>query len=91
MINLTGAGVGLFIGLVLVGFLEYRDSSFKTEEDINRLLGLPVLARIPLMITKGDQLRRQRKRLITSTATAVVVLGAGAVVWKLGVLNDLFR
>ena len=91
MINLTGAGVGLFIGLVLVGFLEYRDSSFKTEEDINRLLGLPVLARIPLMVTKGDQLKRQRKRLITSTATAVVVLGAGAVVWKLGVLNDLFR
>jgi polysaccharide chain length determinant protein (PEP-CTERM system associated) len=91
MINLSGAGFGLFLGLALVLFMEYRDTSFKTEDDINRLLGLPVLARIPAMITKGDQQKRQRRRLITSTATAVLVLGAGAVVWRLGVLNDLFR
>jgi polysaccharide chain length determinant protein (PEP-CTERM system associated) len=91
MINLSGAGFGLFLGLVLVAFLEYRDTSFKTEEDIIRLLGLPVLARIPAMITKGDQLKRQRRRLITSAATAVVVLGAGVVVWRLGVVSALFR
>ena len=91
MINLAGAGFGLFFGLALVGFLEYRDTSFKTEEDIMRLLGLPVLARIPAMVTKSDLLKQQRKRIIASTATAVLVIGAGAVVWKLGVLNDLFR
>ena len=91
MINLSGAGFGLFLGLAIVAFLEYRDTSFKTEEDINRLLGLPVLARIPAMITKGDQAKRQRKRIITSTATAVLALGACAVVWRLGVLNGLFR
>ena len=91
MINLSGAGFGLFLGLAIVGFLEYRDTSFKTEEDIMRLLGLPVLARIPTMITQGDLLRRQKRRVIASAATAVFVLGAGAVVWKLGVLTALFR
>jgi len=44
---------GLLLGLLLVGFLEYRDSSFKTEEDITRVLALPVLATIPVMELKG--------------------------------------
>ena len=35
--------------LLVVGFLEYRDSSFKTEEDVMRVLSLPVLALVPVM------------------------------------------
>ena len=40
---------GLALGLLLVGFLELRDSSFKTEDDVLRVLSLPVLALIPAM------------------------------------------
>lgn len=47
---LFGGGMGgLLLGVVLVGFLEYSDSSFKTEEEVTRVLALPVLALIPLM------------------------------------------
>jgi polysaccharide chain length determinant protein (PEP-CTERM system associated) len=41
----TAAGLGL--GLLLAGFLEYRDTSLKTEEDVVAVLTLPVLAMIP--------------------------------------------
>jgi uncharacterized protein involved in exopolysaccharide biosynthesis len=44
-----GIGGGLVFGLVLVAFLEYRDSSFKTEADVTRILSLPVLALVPIM------------------------------------------
>jgi succinoglycan biosynthesis transport protein ExoP len=40
---------GLAMGLLLVGFLEYRDSSFKTEDDVLRVLSIPVLGLIPVV------------------------------------------
>ena len=45
---------GLGLGLLFVGFLEYRDSSFKCEDDVLRVLSLPVLAMIPVMDAEGD-------------------------------------
>jgi len=42
-----GALVGLMIGLGLAFFIEYLDTSVKTMEDVENLLGLPVLAIIP--------------------------------------------
>jgi polysaccharide chain length determinant protein (PEP-CTERM system associated) len=58
---LFGGGIGgLLLGLLLVGVIEYRDSSFKTEEDIARVLALPVLALIPIMEV-GQQSAGNRK------------------------------
>ena len=62
-IDVAGAGVGLFLGLAIVGLLEYRDSTFKTEEDIKQLLQLPVLALIPMMASERE-LRNQRRRTL---------------------------
>jgi capsular polysaccharide biosynthesis protein len=54
---------GLVLGLLLVGFLEYRDSSFKSEEDVSRALSLPVLGLIPVMDTDHDgRLAHRRKQ-----------------------------
>jgi succinoglycan biosynthesis transport protein ExoP len=47
-----GALVGLIVGLGLAFFIEYLDTSVKTMEDVESLLGVPVLAIIP----KGIQL-----------------------------------
>jgi succinoglycan biosynthesis transport protein ExoP len=48
VLNLTlGALVGLMIGLGLAFFIEYLDTSVKTMEDVEHLLGFPVLAIIP--------------------------------------------
>ncbi len=42
-----GALIGLVIGLGLAFFIEYLDTSVKTMEDVENLLGVPVLAIIP--------------------------------------------
>lgn len=57
LIDLGGAGGGLALGLLMVALLEYRDSSFRSEEEIVRVLKLPVLALVPV-ITARDQVRR---------------------------------
>lgn len=91
LINLIGAACGLIVGLGLVALQEYRDTSFRTEEDVVRLLSLPVLAHIPLMITAVDQKRMQRRRVAMSAVGIGVIAGAGTLVWHLGILNGLFR
>jgi len=46
----AGGGIGgLLLGLALIGLLEFRDSSFKSEDDVVRVLSLPVLALVPVM------------------------------------------
>ena len=47
-----GALVGLVVGLGLAFFIEYLDTSVKTMDDVESLLGVPVLAIVP----KGVQL-----------------------------------
>ena len=42
-----GAGLGLILGLLLAFFLEYLDTSVKSLDDVERYLGVPVLAVIP--------------------------------------------
>jgi len=42
-----GALVGLVLGIGLAFFIEYLDTSVKTMEDVESLLGVPVLAIIP--------------------------------------------
>ena len=44
---LSGPILGLAVGLVLVGVLEMRTATFRREEDVIRVLSLPVLALVP--------------------------------------------
>jgi uncharacterized protein involved in exopolysaccharide biosynthesis len=80
-----GAGVGLACGVLLVGFLEYRDDSFKSEADVLRALSLPVMALIPSMMTDFERNAIRRRRLFAQVAAVVIVVGSAAVlaVWKL--------
>jgi polysaccharide chain length determinant protein (PEP-CTERM system associated) len=83
----AGALGGLALGLALVGFLEYRDSSFKTENDVVRVLSLPVLALVPVMMSAHDRrdLARRSRRVAACVVALVIVLGsaAGLAVWGL--------
>jgi protein tyrosine kinase modulator len=77
LIYLGGAGGGLFLGLLLTAFLEYRDSTLKSAADITRLFRLPVLAIVPIMIS-SDERRRRRRRVLLAGIAGVVVLVAGS-------------
>ena len=81
----SGAIVGLVLGLLLIGVLEYRDSSFRREEEVMRTLELPVLALIPVMVSDGERRRsRWLLRLIDVAGTAVLLAAVGVVAyWQL--------
>jgi len=81
-----GAVVGLLLGVALVGFLEYRDSSFNSEEDIIRLLNLPVLALVPVLIHESERKAVRRKSVLSlALAVAVILVSSAAAItlWKL--------
>jgi polysaccharide chain length determinant protein (PEP-CTERM system associated) len=77
---------GFALGLGLIGLLEYRDSSFKSEEDVLRVLTLPVLALVPVMVSKSDRhqsRRRQKRKFVVAIAAVVVAIASAAVLWRL--------
>ncbi len=92
-IALVGALSGLGCGIALAALLAYRDTSLRTDDDVMTVLKLPVLARVPVMLTPAEARRMRRTRLALSfAAVALCVLGgASAVAWKLGILRDLIR
>ncbi len=60
---------GLVLGLLLIGILEYRDSTFKSEDDVLRVLSLPVLGLVPVMDgehRRGSAFRRKRRASVFS-------------------------
>ena len=70
----AGAVGGLLLGIALVAFLEYRDSSFGHEEDVLKALSLPVLALIPMMTSEVERSAGRRRRLAFDIAGVAVLL-----------------
>lgn len=76
---------GLALGLALIGLLEYRDSSFRTQDDVIAVLALPVVAAIPTIRTVAEKRRAARRRWLASAAAVVALIGGlAAVVWRYG-------
>jgi polysaccharide chain length determinant protein (PEP-CTERM system associated) len=93
-INLFGILGGLGLGLALVAFLEYRDTSLKSDDDVMTTLSLPVLAVIPIMTNAGERrLARRRKLLLAASASVTCMLLAAAVmvVWQYQLLDRWLR
>jgi polysaccharide chain length determinant protein (PEP-CTERM system associated) len=73
---LGGLGGGLALGLGLAFLIELKDSSFKTERDVEVALQLPVLAMVPAiesLNSKKTKVRTGQKQIETG-----VEVGAGA-------------
>lgn len=81
----SGAMAGIVLGLLFVGLLEYRDSSFKREEDVFRALSLPVLALVPAMIPEDEQRIQRRRALALNLAGVLALIGSAAVLVIWGV------
>jgi succinoglycan biosynthesis transport protein ExoP len=90
MISLAGLVAGLLGGIGLTVVIEMMDQSVRSEQEATQLLGVPVLAGIPLVCSKG-QIRSRRIRFLLS-AVAMVFCSSGLglfisiVAGKLGLL-----
>jgi polysaccharide chain length determinant protein (PEP-CTERM system associated) len=85
VIDIGGAAAGLVIGVLVILLLELRDSSFKTEDDVVRVLNLRVLALVPVMASGASQ--RTKKWKVAFFTTAVMVMSGSAgvafVLWRM--------
>jgi polysaccharide chain length determinant protein (PEP-CTERM system associated) len=89
-IVLLGMLGGLVAGVAFAAFLEYRDTTLRSEDDIVRALALPVLAAIPIMVASADRRRQRRTAIIlTAAAATLLVAGAAAAAWRFGLLGGL--
>jgi polysaccharide chain length determinant protein (PEP-CTERM system associated) len=89
-ITLAGAGFGLMLGIVLGAFLEYRDTSLRSEDEILRTLVLPVLAAIPVMTAVAERGQRRRMLFASVAGTILAIAGIAAVtLWRLGMLEGM--
>ena len=79
----AGFGIGLLLGLVLVVLVELRDGSFRTEADIEQVLGLPVIACVPNLLSAADRRRLRYRRLLLSATVLVAMSAGGYVFWTL--------
>jgi uncharacterized protein involved in exopolysaccharide biosynthesis len=78
-IGQVGALAGLAVGVALIGLLEYRDRSLKTEDDVKTIMSLPVLAVVPLMASQAERRRAFRFRLLKGAVLGSVVVACLAV------------
>ncbi|MCA1560492.1 MAG: hypothetical protein LC804_09580, partial [Acidobacteria bacterium] len=79
LINLFGIACGLGLGVALIALLEYRDASFKTDDEVTSVLSLPVLAVVPLMRSDVERKQVSRRNIavgigLGSTVTACLAV-----------------
>ena len=79
-INTFGMVFGVGVGIALIVLVELRDTSFKTDEDLLSVLGLPVLAVVPLMRSNAERRRTFRLRLLMNVGLGATVAACLAVV-----------
>jgi protein tyrosine kinase modulator len=80
MINVLGLFGGIVIGVALIGFLEYRDGSFRTDDEVTAVLKVPVLAVVPLMRSEPERKKLMRRRIVVGMGLSATVAACLAVV-----------
>ena len=82
-INMMGMLAGLGVGVLLIALLEFRDKSFKTDEEVISVLSLPVLAVVPVMESSHERQLHFRRRLFLNIGLGGTVVGClGVVVYS---------
>lgn len=84
-LTMLGAVSGLALAVLVIGILEYRDTTFRTDQDLIQALALPVVAVVPNLLTAAERHVRRRRRWVLSSSGLVVLLVTGVVLfWKFG-------
>jgi succinoglycan biosynthesis transport protein ExoP len=68
-----GLGVGLLLGVVSVGGLEFMDNRLHSEKQIKALLPIAILSEIPTIVSPEDD-RIEKKRMVLGWTMATLVL-----------------
>jgi len=81
----SGAIGGLALGLLIIGLREYRDSSFRSKDEVVKAISLPVLASIPVMTSPREQQLAVRRMRMLDVGGSVLLLASFAIVvaWRL--------
>jgi protein tyrosine kinase modulator len=88
LISFGGLAAGLVLGVLLAGWLEFKDRSLRTPEDVDLCFTVPVLAVLPSISTQAEMQRARRFRIVSwAFAASVVVIGAGALLWRFTILG----
>ena len=82
-INLLGTLAGLGLGVLLIGLVEYRDSTMRSEADVLGAIDLPVLVLLPFVTTEAGLRRQRSRRRMAWAATVGVSVATGALFWFL--------
>jgi protein tyrosine kinase modulator len=75
LINVLGMAGGLALGIAITILFEYRDTSFKTDDEITSALTLPVLAVIPVMRSDLEKRRVAWWRIAVGVGLGSTVAG----------------
>ena len=68
----VGTGLGLFLGVLMAGVKEMKDTSLKNLKDVRAYTNLPVLSSIPLL-ENALLVRRKRRLFWLAWSTAIIV------------------
>lgn len=79
LISLGGLFMGIFLGCCLAAVTEANDESVRTEAESARILGRPVLAGVPRLVTLQERNRGRwtATGLVAGTVLGAIVLGFG--------------
>jgi polysaccharide chain length determinant protein (PEP-CTERM system associated) len=80
-----GTAGALLFGLACIALLEFLDSSFKREDEVLRVLELPVLATVPLIAADTSGGKPHKRRRLAGAVGAIVAVGLSAafMYWRL--------
>src|SRR5204862_7879742 len=71
------------LGFVLAALLEFRDRTFRSAKDIQDVLQLPLVARVPFVMLAADGSRRRRFRIMAAATVLLLSVVGVCVLWVL--------
>jgi polysaccharide chain length determinant protein (PEP-CTERM system associated) len=88
-VNAIGAAAGLALGVLLAAFFEFRDSTFRTADDVSGVFNLPVVALVPRLVSDKERRRTRARHWLLSTGVVALILAGGYGFWILQLWKHL--
>jgi hypothetical protein len=79
-INMGGIGVALLFGIVLAGGMELRDTTMKSDRDIEYYLQTKNLATVPVLAMPGETHSATMKKRVWMIGSVPVVLAVAGLI-----------